>query len=799
MSPRPLAFAGWLVVALTVTPTLAAAAATDWPAFRGNRGDGVAAAGILDPAKGLEVVWKRPIGSGYSAISTAGGVGVTMAVDGEHDVVLAFDLATGKDRWKHAVAPFYKGHDGSDDGPIATPAIAGGRVFALGPRGNLVALDLADGTVAWSRTLGESDSRSPTYGHAASPVPVDDLILVLTGGAAGKTLLAVGQRDGAIAWSWGDDKVGYQTPLIAEVGGERQVVVFTNRHLAGLDPKTGAERWKHQHTTTESGDDFSGQPVQLGNGRFLIQLNAETAAVEVSREGAAWRTREVWRANSIQNAFAVPVLHQGTLYGYNSRFLTAVDPATGKTLWKSRPPGGLGMTLVDGQLVIVGEGGALVRVKATPAGYEEVGRAAALGATGFSTPTVIDRPGGGLVLVRNLTEMAALRVTASAADLPVVVNAGAAPVSAFAEFLSAVEKAPAADRQARVDAFLAAQKSLPIVDASGRVTFVARAKSDVGLSGNWAPADGDLAMVRVPGTDLFHRSVDLDPAAHYEYRLGIDYADPTADPWNPWRTAGPQGEGSDLRMPGFRVPAHLAAGAPEPAAKGKLETFELESKARAGKREITVYLPVGYESGSERYPLVVVNQGPSAKNFGAYPRVLDAVLGGAAAPAIVAFVPRTGFPEYATELVDAYADMVVTELLPALDGRYRTEPRRASRAIIGVTSGGQAALRTVARHPDAFGFLGVQTFFRVGPYAPRIFPLVREAKLAGLRVWVESSPADVVDPRQGYDSPADTRELIELLKSAGADVQVSSTAGPGSWGRWRSTLDLLLAAFVPPR
>ena len=798
MSRRPVVLTRWLVVALAATPTLAAAATTDWPAFRGSRSDGTAAAGILDPAKGLEVVWKRPIGSGYSAISTAGGVGVTMAVDGEHDVVLAFDLATGKDRWKHALAPFYKGHDGSDDGPIATPAIAGDRVFALGPRGHFVALNLADGSVAWSRTLGESDSRSPVYGHAASPVLVDDLVLVLSGGAAGKTLLALGQRDGALAWSWGDDQVGYQIPLIAEVGGERQVVVFTNRHLAGLDPKTGAERWKHEHTTG-SGQDFSGQPVALGGGRFLIQLNAETAAVEVSREGAAWRTREVWRSNTIQHAFAVPVLHQGTLYGYSGRFLTAIDPATGKTLWKSRPPGGLGMSLVDGQLVILGEGGTLVRVKAAPGGYEEVGRAAALGATGYSTPTVIDRPGGGLVLVRNLKEMAALRVTAGAAEMAAAaVDAGAAPVAAFAELLSAVEKAPAAERQARVDAFLGAQKSLPLVDASGRVTFVARAKSDVGINGNW-PADDELVMVRVPGTDLFYRTVDLDPAAHYEYGFGIDYAEPVADPGNPLRTGGPQGERSDLRMPAFRVPPHLAAGAAEPAAKGKLETFELESKVREGKRQITVYLPAGYESGSERYPLVVVNHGAWAKDFGVYPRVLDAVLGSAAAPAIVAFVPRTGFPEYGTELVDAYADMLVKELLPAIDGKYRTDVRRDARAIIGVTSGGQAAVRTVARHPDAFGFLGVQTFFRVGPYGERIFPLVREAKLAGLRAWVESSSGDIVEPRQNLDSPGDTRELIELLKSAGAEVQVSSTAGPGSWGRWRSTLDLLLAAFAPLR
>ena len=265
-------------------------------------------------------------------------------------------------------------------------------------RSAYVALDLADGKVAWSRTLGESDSRAPVYGHAASPVPVDDLILVLSGGAAGKTLLALGQRDGAPAWSWGDDQVGYQTPLIAEVAGERQVLVFTNRHLAGLDPTTGAERWKHEHSTG-SNTDFSGQPVELGDGRFLVQLDTESAALEVSRDGAAWRTRELWRSSSLQRAFGVPVVHQGTLYGYSGRFLTAVDPATGKTLWKSRPPGGLGMTLADGQLLIVGEARP-GQGQGGPGGYEEVGRAAALESPLQHADGDATGPAAALVLVR---------------------------------------------------------------------------------------------------------------------------------------------------------------------------------------------------------------------------------------------------------------------------------------------------------------------------------------------------------------------------------------------------------------
>jgi len=115
-----------LVALLAVAP---AHADGSWTSFRGSRGTGESLE-ELPPGDGplsLELAWKRSLGSGYSGISVADGKLVTAFTDGERDLVVALDDDSGEELWRYDLAPIYRGHDGSHDGPIATPAIAGGR------------------------------------------------------------------------------------------------------------------------------------------------------------------------------------------------------------------------------------------------------------------------------------------------------------------------------------------------------------------------------------------------------------------------------------------------------------------------------------------------------------------------------------------------------------------------------------------------------------------------------------------------------------------------------------------------
>ncbi|MCP4661647.1 MAG: hypothetical protein GY856_40110, partial [bacterium] len=96
-----------------------------WPTWSGPHSDLTAAGdGVFDrPGFGLEVHWSKPLGTGYSGIVVAGERVVTAFSDGESDLVTALDAATGDERWRYRIAETYKGHDNSDDGPLATPTI----------------------------------------------------------------------------------------------------------------------------------------------------------------------------------------------------------------------------------------------------------------------------------------------------------------------------------------------------------------------------------------------------------------------------------------------------------------------------------------------------------------------------------------------------------------------------------------------------------------------------------------------------------------------------------------------------
>ncbi len=84
-----------------------AASAADWPHLRGPGLDGRTGlpATLEGSALALEPGWRIPLGSGYSAVVVSEHRAVTMFADGEVDVIAAFDVATGRELWRHDLGP----------------------------------------------------------------------------------------------------------------------------------------------------------------------------------------------------------------------------------------------------------------------------------------------------------------------------------------------------------------------------------------------------------------------------------------------------------------------------------------------------------------------------------------------------------------------------------------------------------------------------------------------------------------------------------------------------------------------
>ncbi|MEM9532511.1 MAG: alpha/beta hydrolase-fold protein [Pseudomonadota bacterium] len=134
-------------------------------------------------------------------------------------------------------------------------------------------------------------------------------------------------------------------------------------------------------------------------------------------------------------------------------------------------------------------------------------------------------------------------------------------------------------------------------------------------------------------------------------------------------------------------------------------------------RELCVYLPPGYHEGDQRYPVVwylaaYTNSGASAPNWrgfeeNVFSRVDRLIRGGEIGPVIVAapdcFTTLGGNQYVDSPSLGRYASYLHRELIPLLDGEFRTRSGREHRAVVGKSSGGFGALHSVMRFPQYWG------------------------------------------------------------------------------------------------
>ncbi|MCH9650308.1 MAG: PQQ-binding-like beta-propeller repeat protein [Deltaproteobacteria bacterium] len=767
----------------------------DWPVWSGPEGNLTSLGnGVFEGgAFGLERVWSRPLGSAYSGILVVDGRLTTTFSDGESDYLVALDASTGAEQWRYRISDTYKGHDGSDDGPLSTPTIEGGVVYGLGARGQLFAVFLEDGTQRWRRDLvANFGAVKPHYGFTTAPTVIGDLLVVETGAGDGRSIVAFDRETGETRWSTGDETVRYQSPMAFDLGGETSLVAVTDRSLLGLAPETGEVLWSHQHTEGDGLGFDSAQPVPVGEGGILLTDGPESVLFQVSKNAVGYTVEEVWRSRALRGSLTTPVPYDGHLYGYSgSKFLTCVDAATGETVWKSRPPGEGTLALVDGHLVILARTGEIVIAEATPEAYREVSRVQALDRGYFTRPSFA----GGKVYVRNLTDISALGVTAAnAAD-----SAGAEEAGGdrdlrghFGAFVKKLEQAE--NRNEMVERFLAEHPVLPILEGN-LVHFVYHGEvDDLAVSGNFIRDRSEHAMHRVEGTDFYFRSYELPEKAIYSYRFSI-FDENMIDPANPQKTGPEDDEHSVLATTGWQAPSHLR----EPKGKrGSFEKLQWKSEQLGNEREVEVYLPPSYGEGTGRYPLLLVNDGDGALLKGEMDKSLDNLIGRTVAPVIVAFVPVVSWRETGGSEVAEYTQAQVEELIPLLDETFRTDARRESRAVMGqsVSRGtGFVAMYLALHHPGTFSRAAAQSY-RHGNLQEALMAAASGEK-HDLELVFHWSSYDLLDPIFDFDSRRDARSLVAALQKNGYNPKTFESDDGVGWGMWQGRMAEILEALFP--
>jgi outer membrane protein assembly factor BamB/enterochelin esterase-like enzyme len=759
-----------------------AAQATEWARWLGPNQDGTILGSDLFPAEnfGLEVAWNRPLGIAYSGIAISGGRAVTMFADGEFDWLTAVDAKTGEELWRYKIDTMYAGHDGSEGGPISMPVVDGDVVFGLGAKGHLFAVRLDSGEEIWTLRIDEEfGGRPPHYGFTTTPLVVGDLLFVQTGGDEGRSLTALDKSTGKLRWSTGDDKVGYESPVLATLAGREQIVAVTDSRVLGLVADSGEVLWSHEHGTVSEEEDGYATPILMGEDRFLLTGQEESKAYKVNSGEAGFEVEELWSSSNLKQSLASPVLHEGHLYGFSGEFLTCLDVSSGDKVWKSRPPGGRGLILVDGHLVIFANDGSVVVAQASPGGYMEEARVKVSARGTYTYPSY----GEDLVVVRNTTDFAGISVSAAPA-VPEDVKRAVAK-NDFERFVREVEAAE--DKRLLIDHFMASQPSFPIVEEDRWVHFVHRGDvEDVAITGSMTEFQVEEPLQRIEGTDLYYRSYPTEAGARWEYRLNVDFENLQPDPLNPRRVSGSQGDLSEMITAGWTQPDYLQPYKGD--RPGRIETFKLSSEILGNEREVDVYLPAGYAGGDARYPLLIVNNGKDWLGKAHLANTLNHLIGRDVAPVIVAGVemPReTAHNESGGEKSSDYVRMLAEELVPQLDEKYRTLAEPGSRAVMGVTQNALMATYAAVQRPDVFGMAVGYSFYLPEPGRGLLFEAIEKSSGEDkTRFWVVWNENDVRRAEWDVDLARDSRTVAEALEAKGYTVVTEEAADSAGWGGW---------------
>jgi outer membrane protein assembly factor BamB len=410
------------------------AAAGDWPHLRGPRYDAVSdETGLADswPERGPPVLWERELGQGFSSFVAVGGRAFTQfqsVTTGQ--CVVCLDAETGSTLWQqHVDAPWQSA--GAYPGPYATPTWHAGRIYYSSPHGTVGCLDAATGDPVWSvNVVRDYHSRGIGFGYACTPLVEGEKVFLPVGGP-GASVVALNAADGSLAWKSGDDPASYCPAFPITVAGRRQIVAYLQNALAGLDPDTGKILWRQ--SLSSDYDEHSAWPLVAGSDLLIsAPFRVGTRSFRAEPDGSF---TPKWMSREMSNDVASSVVVGGHVYGFDLAELQAriyrpsrgrfvcLDAATGKLCWSTDRTGHATALAADGKLFLLNDAGTLILASASPEGYAERGRCRLLGGHCWTPPSLAD----GRLFVRDRERAACVYVGDPKTLRPGVVrSAGAA-------------------------------------------------------------------------------------------------------------------------------------------------------------------------------------------------------------------------------------------------------------------------------------------------------------------------------------------------------------------------------------
>jgi enterochelin esterase family protein len=245
---------------------------------------------------------------------------------------------------------------------------------------------------------------------------------------------------------------------------------------------------------------------------------------------------------------------------------------------------------------------------------------------------------------------------------------------------------------------------------------------------------------------------------------------------------GVGGENSVLTMPDYK-PTDL-----DKEIKGfqpALETIEIKSKVFGESRKIQVFASPDSTAKHNRQPVLYFQDGTDYIKRGRAVEIYQNLLAAKKIkPFIMVFVD---YKDRAKEYwaTDEYAEFLATEVVPAIDAKFKTIKNRDGRAILGASLGGITSFWVGLKYPEVFSRIGGQSSSFWVDNERVVKKLMKlDAEKIAYRFYIDDGDLEGVD---------DSRRVNVLLRAKGFPVAYREEITGHNWTSWR---DRLADAFI---
>ena len=219
--------------------------ADDWSQFRGPNGTGISNTTHLpvEFGPGRNVIWKTALPAGHSSPVLGRDRIFMTGFEGNKLFTICVDRKTGKLLWQREVPRNRNDRLLKPNNPASpSPVTDGENAYVFFQDFGLISYT-PDGKERWRVPLGPFNT---FYGMGASPILVDDKVVMPCDQDTNSFLIAVDKTSGRVRWKVNRPWVvsGYSTPILYKPkGGPAQIVIPESFQLTAYSVENGEKIW----------------------------------------------------------------------------------------------------------------------------------------------------------------------------------------------------------------------------------------------------------------------------------------------------------------------------------------------------------------------------------------------------------------------------------------------------------------------------------------------------------------------------------------------------------------------------